>query len=123
MYTTASSAGRTRAVDLRPGIPMLTAAPGPLNAAAASRLGDDLDDALDRHPGGVVLDLSEVDEMSPAGLAMLVQLAVRAGQLDVGLCPVSSSAVLSAIAGTGLRDLFELHASIEEALAALGVTR
>jgi hypothetical protein len=70
-----------------------------------------------------VLDLSEADEMRPAGLAMVVQLAVRAGELDVGLCLVWSNAVLSVIAGAGLRELFDLHSSIEEALTALGVTR
>jgi anti-anti-sigma regulatory factor len=118
---TASSAGPARAADLRPGIPLLAAAPGPLDVAAAEQLGDVLDETLDRHPWGVVLDLSGVDEMSPAGVEMLVRVAVRAGRLDVGLCPVPSDAVLAAIAGAGSRELFDLHACIDEALAALGV--
>jgi anti-anti-sigma factor len=118
---TASSAGPARAADLRPGIPLLAAAPGPLDDAAAEQLGDVLDETLDRHPWGVVLDLSGVDEMSPAGVEMLVRVAVRAGRLDVGLCPVSSDAVRAAIAGAGLRELFDLHAGIDEALGALGV--
>lgn len=119
-----SAAGpEARPADLRPGISLRAAAPGRLDDAAAFCLGTAVDEALDRHPWGVVLDLSEVDEVTPAGLAMLVRVAVRAGALDVGLCPVCSSAVRSVIAGAGLRELFDLHDSIGEALAALGVTR
>jgi anti-anti-sigma regulatory factor len=110
-----------RSINLRPGIPLLALAPGPLDDDDAADLGTAVDRAVDALPWGIVIDLSGTDGVSAAGMAMLARAAVRAGQGDVGLCVVGSDRVQSAIAGAGLSELFDLHASRSEALSALGV--
>ena len=110
-----------RVDDVRPGIPLLVPSAGSLSGYAVGELGAVADAALGRHPWGIVLDLSGIAAMTPAGLALLVRVAQRAGDLDVGFCIVESGAVRSAVTRAGLQQLFELHPGVEEALAALGV--
>jgi anti-anti-sigma regulatory factor len=108
--------------DARSGIPLVGVGPGTLEGYAVSEVGTAVDRALDRNPWGVVLDLSGIDAMTRAGLAMLIRVVVRAGQLDVGLCLVCSDAVRSVVVGAEVEELFEMHTSVGAALAALGVT-
>lgn len=110
-----------RVEDVRPGIPLLVPTSGSLSGHAVGELGAAADAALGRRPWGIVVDLSGIAAMTPAGLAMLVRVAQRAGDLDVGFCIVESDAVRSAVARAGLQQLFELHPGVEEALAALRV--
>lgn len=95
---------------------MRAAPPGSLDGDVATCLGAALDEIVDSRRGAVVVDLSEVDEVPPAGLHMLVRVAVQAAGPTSGSDPVRS-----AIAGAG-RELFDLHVSIGEELEALGVS-
>jgi anti-anti-sigma factor len=106
--------------EVRPDVALRAAGTGPLDDDAAARLGADLDRTLDGRPWAVVVDLSDVDSVTSAGLTMLTRVATAAGEGDVGLCLVCSELVRSAIATAGLAELFDQHGSIADALAVLG---
>ncbi|MDT7618978.1 MAG: hypothetical protein QOG20_1788 [Pseudonocardiales bacterium] len=114
--------GHVRVEDVRPGIPLLAVMPGPLDRETSPRLDAALDHALDRHPWGVVLDLRDVSSLTSNGLAMLVRVATRAWELEIGLCLVCSPHVRAVVTDAGLHEVFDLHPGVAEALAALGVT-
>lgn len=107
--------------DVRPGITRIRAGAGPLGGFAVAELGSAVDVALLRRPWGIVLDLAALDEVTPAGLAMLVRVAGAAGELDVGLSMVCPAVLRSTVDEAGLTGLFELDDDLDAALAALGV--
>lgn len=113
--------GSVRTDDLRPAIVRVRAAAGQLGGFAVAELGSAVDAALSRRPWGIVVDLRPLDEVTPAGLAMLMRLAAAAGELDVGLILVCSAVVRSALADAGLTENFELSHDLDTALATLGV--
>lgn len=110
-----------RTDDIRPGIVRIRAAAGTLGSFAVAELGSSVDAVLARRPWGVVVDLRPLDAVTPAGIAMLVRVAVAAGELDVGLILVCADVVRSAVDRAGLTELFELTDDLDAALAALGV--
>ncbi|MBW0088770.1 hypothetical protein I4I73_10260 [Pseudonocardia sp. KRD-184] len=110
-----------RTDDIRPGIVRVRAAAGTLGSFAVAELGSAVDAALARRPWGIVADLRPLDAITPAGMAMLVRVAVAAGELDVGLSLVCADAVRSAVAQVDLTELFDLHHDVDAALAALRV--
>lgn len=66
----------------------------------------------------LVLDLTELTEFGPSAVEAVVLLAVDLGYAGVGLRLVArDSLVGSALADAGVRVLFDLHGSIDEALA------
>lgn len=107
--------------DIRPGIVLVRATAGTLGSFAVAELGSTVDAALARRPWGVVVDLRPLAAVTPAGMAMLVRVAAAAGELDIGLGIVCADVVRSAVAHSGLTDLFDLHRDVDAALAALGV--
>lgn len=104
-----------------PGIVGVRAAVGALGGFAVGKLGSALDAALARSPWGVVLDLRPVDMVTPAGMAMLVRVAVAAGERDVGLRMVCPDVVRDAAEQLGLTRLFDIDEDLDFALGALGV--
>ena len=107
--------------DIRPGIVRVRAAAGTLGSFAVAELGSAIDAALARRPWGIVLDLGPLDAVTSAGMAMLVRVAVAAGEHDIGLSVVCTDVVRCAIGRMDLAELFELHDALDAALAALGV--
>jgi len=108
--------------DIRPGIVRVRAAAGTLASFAVAELGSTIDAALARRPWGIVVDLRPLDAVTPAGLGMLVRVAVAAGELDIGLSMVCPDVLRSALAPQpGLIELFDLNRDLDTALAALGV--
>jgi len=95
--------------DIRPGIVRVRAAAGTLASFAVAELGSTIDAALARRPWGIVVDLRPLDAVTPAGLGMLVRVAVAAGELDIGLSMVCPDVLRSALAPQpGLIELFDL---------------
>ena len=107
--------------DVRPGIVRVRAAAGTLGSFAVATLGSAIDAALARRPWGVVVDLRPLDAVTPAGLAMLVRVVGAAGEFDIGLSMVCPDVLRSALAQSGLTELFDLNRDLDAALAALGV--
>ena len=107
--------------DVRPGIVRVRAAAGTLASFAVAELGSTIDAALARRPWGIVVDLRPLDAVTPAGLGMLVRVAVAAGELDIGLSMVCPDVLRSALTQPGLSELFDLNRDLDTALAALGV--
>ncbi len=107
--------------DVRPGIVRVRAAAGTLGSYAVAKLGSAIDAALARRPWGVVVDLRPLVVITPAGLAMLVRVAVAAGELDIGLSMVCPDILRSAFDQSDLTTLFDLNPDLDAALATLGV--
>lgn len=107
--------------DIRPGILRVRAAAGTLGSFAVAKLGSTIDAALSRRPWGIVVDLRPLDAVTPAGLAMLLRVADAAGRLDIGLSMVCPDIVRSALAQSGVIELFDVNRDLDGALAALGV--
>jgi hypothetical protein len=54
-------------------------------------------------------------------VAALVEIACLAGEADIGLYLVAADRpVVQALAAAGVRELFELHPSVDDALRAMG---
>jgi anti-anti-sigma factor len=67
----------------------------------------------------LILDLTEVTGFANEAVQTLVQIAMETGRVDIGLRLVASDdRVRSALDEVGVRYLFELHRSIDEALGA-----
>lgn len=81
-------------------------APGPGSPATASR---------------VILDLTGVEFLAAAGLAVLVALRQAADAAGVGLCLVASTrAVLMPLTVTGLDGTFDIRSGLADALCRAG---
>lgn len=65
----------------------------------------------------LILDLSELKDFGPDAARILVRIATEAGRVNVGLYLVASDDVVgTALHKVGVRELFELHGSVEEAI-------
>jgi anti-anti-sigma factor len=108
-----------RLEHLRAGVPVVYAT-GWLDHTTASDLQHVLDKQLAAAPWGIVIDLSGLSVLKPDAVPILVQIAHRAGEADIGLCLVTADhTVNSALATAGLVGLFEIHPTTEAALRAL----
>lgn len=73
---------------------------------------------MDQNPERIVVNLAEVPYMDSSGVASLVKLLGRARRQQVGLRLVAlADRVRSVFQITRLDDIFEIHATVEEALA------
>jgi hypothetical protein len=78
-----------------------------------SLAGDQLSPALDL----LILDLTNVTALAPDDVGTLVRIAAQLGEANVGLGLVAADGVVgSALDEAGVRSLFELHDSIDDAL-------
>jgi anti-anti-sigma factor len=65
----------------------------------------------------LILDLTELTGFAPEAVRIVVQIAMELGRVDIGLCLVASDgAVETALENAGVRYLFELHGSVDEAI-------
>ncbi len=104
-----------------PGIEALVAAPaGRLDAAAAPRLRETIENQLLQGHYRLAVDLSGVTYLSSSGLRVLLSglKKARAAGGDVVLCCLQGN-VLSVMQTMGFDQLFCLYATQEEALRAL----
>jgi anti-anti-sigma regulatory factor len=67
----------------------------------------------------LILDLTELTSFARGAVQTLVQIAMETGRVDIGLRLVASDDTVGwALDDAGVRYLFELHGSIDEALDA-----
>jgi anti-anti-sigma regulatory factor len=68
----------------------------------------------------LVLDLAELTTFGAMAVQIMVQIATELGRVDIRLCLVASDGlavkVESALDVAGVRSLFELHISVDDAL-------
>lgn len=65
----------------------------------------------------LVLDLRELADFGTNAVLTMVELAVNLAEADIGLSLVASDELVgSALERAGIRALFELHGSVDEAL-------
>lgn len=82
---------------------------GEVDAFTASRLRPSIASQLEGQPRELVLDLSAVEFLGSAGLAVLVEAQKLARERDVALRLIATSrAVIRPLQGTGLIDLFTI---------------
>jgi hypothetical protein len=75
--------------------------------------GDQLSPSLDL----LILDLTNVTALTPDDVSTLVRIAAQLGEANVGLGLVAADGVVGPeLDEAGVRSLFELHNSIDEAL-------
>jgi hypothetical protein len=83
---------------------------------------------LARHPRMVIVELTPPaltaghngTPLNEAAVAVLTELAYEAGTVDIGLCLVVPPDQIAQVAGSldraGVRDLFDLHATVADTL-------
>jgi anti-sigma B factor antagonist len=91
---------------------------GEVDMLTVPRLRAELDKALSQHADAVVLDMSEVTFLSPAGLTELVRAAEAGRQYDEPLRVVvdAQRAVLRPIQLTALDHVLALYETVDQAL-------
>jgi anti-sigma B factor antagonist len=99
---------------------LLVTVSGALDAATHQPVVSELDAVFEAGPPGVVLDLGGVDFMGSVGIAMLVNCHHRAARLRVPFAVVANTrAVLRPLQISQVDAALPLHASVDEAVAAL----
>lgn len=93
---------------------------GEVDLHSAPQLRDRLTAALDAHGAAVVLDLSEVGFLDSTGLGVLVAARARANECG-GAIPLvcTQDRILKLFTITGLDNVFDVHSTVKDALAAL----
>jgi anti-anti-sigma factor len=98
---------------------VVVVASGEIDMSNASGFRKALDSALDTAPGVVVLDLSGVTFLDSVGVAEMVKARNRAVQMDSHIClvgPVRNVAKMLQV--SGVDQVFAIHGSVREAIAA-----
>lgn len=98
-----------------PDVAVLSVA-GDLDMLTAPQLTESLHQVLDRRPRTVVVDLSKVDFLGSAGLAVLVTAHERAESRDSLRIVASARETQRAFSMTGLDELLDLYPTCEAAL-------
>jgi anti-anti-sigma factor len=80
-----------------------------------------LGDAMGKGPANVILDLSTIDFLDSSGLGALVQLAKQAKNQEgtLHIVTVTNSRVTQTVKLVRLEKFLPLHATLDEAIAAL----
>jgi anti-anti-sigma regulatory factor len=103
-------------------VPLVRVA-GPLTGVAAVQLRHTVHSQLTGDSRLVVLDLRPVVALPLDGVGVLVDIAYDAGASEIGLCLVCGSnldhPVSAALRSAGVADLFEVHPSLNAALATM----
>jgi anti-anti-sigma regulatory factor len=104
---------------IRPAVPLLQAS-GVLIPATADTLLDHLDREIGNGARAIVLDLSGLAVLGVDAVPALVEVAQRAGEVDIGLYVVASNAfVMQALRTAGELDLFDVYGDVADAVAAM----
>jgi anti-anti-sigma factor len=104
---------------IRPAVPLLQAS-GVLIAATADTLLDHLDREIGSGARAIVLDLSGLAVLDVDAVPALVEVAQRAGEVDIGLYVVASNAiVMQALRTAGKLDLLDVYGDVADAVAAM----
>ena len=101
---------------IRSAVPLLQAS-GVLIPATAV---DHLDREIGNGARAIVLDLSGLAVLGVDAVPALVEVAQRAGEVDIGLYVVASNAiVMQALRTAGELDLFDVYGDVADAVAAV----
>lgn len=93
---------------------------GMLDASGVEAVVDGLDEAISHYTGPVIADLSAVDYLSSAGLALLVSRGKRQRGRGGDLVVVANSQrLLEVFDLTGFGGLFSVYETMEDALAGI----
>jgi anti-anti-sigma regulatory factor len=104
---------------IRPAVPLLQAS-GVLIPATADTLLDHLDREIGNGARAIVLDLSGLAVLGVDAVPALVEVAQRAGEVDIGLYVVASNAIwMQALRTAGELDLFDVYGDVADAVAAM----
>lgn len=89
-------------------------AAGDLNGETSSQLYLLVADEVAREPAQLVLELSDVTSVDDAAIEALVNASALAGEADISFCLVASQGgpVVTALAGAGVIDRFEVFATL-----------
>jgi anti-anti-sigma factor len=90
---------------------------GEIDLATVPKIAKHLHSELDEGPRSLVVDLSGVDFLASAGLAMLLELHQHASRVGGALVVVAAHrAVLRPLRSTGMGSLFDLRPDLDSAL-------
>jgi anti-anti-sigma regulatory factor len=89
-----------------------------IGGAAAAAMQQDLIGELSRAPAQLIVDLSAITSIDANSVRALAAAAVVAGESDDAFCLVTGKAgpVQAALAAAELTELFEIFASVSEAM-------
>jgi anti-anti-sigma factor len=97
----------------------IVAASGVVDMLTAPQLEEALHAALDKKPGNLVVDLTEVEFLASAGMGVLVAAHDEAGTVT-RLCVVAEGPATSRpLKLVGIADIVPLFATLDEAIASL----
>jgi anti-sigma B factor antagonist len=97
----------------------IVAASGVVDMLTAPQLEQALNAALDKKPGNLVVDLTEVEFLASAGMGVLVAAHDEAGTVT-RLCVVAEGPATSRpLKLVGIADIVPLFATLDEAIASL----
>ncbi|MCE6995462.1 STAS domain-containing protein [Saccharothrix sp. S26] len=106
-------------IDVDGGIPLVRVS-GSLDAAAQRPVAAELDTVFDTRPGAIVLDLSDVDFMGSAGIALLINTRHRAARLGIPFAVVAGNhRVLRPLRMSQVDTVLPLHPTVPAAVAAV----
>lgn len=104
----------------QPGDILVIRVSGALDAATHRSVAAEAETAFARRPVAVVLDLSRVDFMGSAGIAVLINAHHRASRLGIAFAVVANTrSVLRPLRTSQVDGALGLHPSLDEAVAAV----
>lgn len=116
---TATSAGCVITEDWI-GRTVVISASGVIDMLTAPQLEASIAACMDRNPTAVIVDLTDVDFLASAGMGVLVAARDRASGTAGFAVVANGPATSRPLKLVGLADVIGMHATLEEARAALG---
>lgn len=116
---TEPTTGPATSTELAGGIALVRVS-GSLDSGPDQAVAAELDAVFEKRPGSVVLDLSPVDFMGSAGIALLINTRHRAARLGVAFAIVADNrCVLRPLQLSQVDGTLPLHPTLDEAVAAV----
>ncbi len=109
----------TTTVSARAGATVLSVA-GEVDLATAPALENAIDAILGERPASLIIDLTAVSFLASAGMATLVAAHQRAGESTAIAVVADGPATSRQLKMTSLDQVFELYATLDEAVAGRG---
>jgi anti-sigma B factor antagonist len=96
---------------------------GEIDMATRAEMADPVFAQLDAAPPSLVIDLTKVEFMGSAGLAVLIEAHERAQQADtrLGIVVPGSSVALRCLTISGLLELLPIHPTMADAMRSVGL--